>query len=40
MQREPNAQDALAHVAMKLAEWGSYGIIVYCLCIGWSITPS
>lgn len=37
--REPNALDAAKHVAMKLAEWGSYAILVYCLCYAWVATP-
>lgn len=36
--REPNAQDALAYVGMKIAEWTSYAIIVYALCKLWGAT--
>jgi hypothetical protein len=36
MIHEPNALDALAHVAVTLAEWASYCILVICL-IGFGI---
>lgn len=39
MEREPNPLDAAAYVAMKIAEWGAYALIVGTICIAWGITP-
>lgn len=37
--REPNAFDAAKYVGMKLAEWGCYVILLYCLFYIWVGTP-
>ena len=36
--REPNALDALAHVGLKVAEYGAYLIIGVALCAFWIVT--
>lgn len=40
MKPEPNVHDAVVYVTLKLAEWGCYGVIIYCICHAWTITPS
>jgi len=39
LKRKPNPLDAAAYVGVKIAEWTSYAIIVYVICIAWAITP-
>lgn len=38
MTREPNALDAIASVAMTLAEYGAYLICGIALCVFWVVT--
>lgn len=38
MTREPNALDAAAYVAMRIAEYGAYLICGIALCVFWVVT--
>ncbi len=38
MTREPNALDAVAYVAVRIAEYGAYLIIGFALCVFWVVT--